>query len=204
MSDFVLPLPKHETAVAVHGAAVHEHAPASSLSRNRVGLWWFILSECFLFLAFISARYYLLGLERPAELNQALGLGLSLLLLVSSLTAYRAELGAQHGDRRRLLRNTATTILLGLVFLMGVGYEWSEALVHFPPSEAFGTVFFSLTGLHAFHVLSGVVLLALVYWNARRGRYDSGSIWGVEASVKYWHFVDVAWVFIYPTLYLVR
>ena len=178
-------------------------AARGSLYRKRLGLWLFIVSECYLFLAFLSARYYLLGVHRPPELNQTLGLVISGALLLSSLTAYRAECSAEHGDIPGLLRNTAATIVLALLFLVGVGMEWVEAFGFFPPSQAFGTVFFSLTGLHALHVISGTVLLALVYWNGRRGRYTPDNMWGVEASVKYWHFVDIAWVFIYPTLYLV-
>ena len=76
---------------------------------------------------------------------------------------------------------------------MGVGVEWWEALEHFPPSTDFGSVFFTTTGIHATHVLSGVIILGIVLFLGRRpGRYTSESYWGVEASVKYWHFVDVA------------
>jgi cytochrome c oxidase subunit 3 len=95
------------------------------------------------------------------------------------------------------------TIGLGILFLAGVGYEWAEALEHFPPSTGFGTVFFTLTGVHAFHVLTGLIVLGIVYYMGRDGRFTTGSYWGVEGSVKYWHFVDAAWVLIYPTLYLV-
>jgi cytochrome c oxidase subunit 3 len=90
-----------------------------------------------------------------------------------------------------------------LVFAVGVGLEWSEAFHFFPPSTAFGTVFFLLTGVHATHVLSGLIVLAIVWYLGRDGRFSRGNYWGVEGAVKYWHFVDVAWVFIYPTLYLV-
>lgn len=195
----------HHATSAPHHAAFQApiQASAERLYLNRLGLWLFILSEGCLFAAFIWARFYLLGVERPPELNQALGLGISLLLLLSSLTAYRAETSIHLGSVRGLLRNTAATIGLGGLFLIGVGLEWTAALQHFPPSTLFGTVFFSLTGLHALHMLSGLALLALVYWNGRQGRYGPANAWAVEGAVKYWHFVDVAWVFIYPTLYLV-
>ncbi|MAG36404.1 MAG: cytochrome oxidase subunit III [Dehalococcoidia bacterium] len=183
-----------------HAAA---HTGVSSLRFHRVGLWLFILSESFLFAAFLSARYYLVGVERPPELNQLLGLAITCILILSSVTAFRAEMFMRHGQVAGLLRNTGATILLGGLFVIGVGWEWAEALTHFPPSSPFGTLFFSLTGLHALHVLSGLALLILVYWNGRRGGYTPEQMWGVEGSVKYWHFVDVAWVIIYPTLYLV-
>jgi heme/copper-type cytochrome/quinol oxidase subunit 3 len=76
----------------------------------------------------------------------------------------------------------------------------SEALLFFAFIAA---RFAMLGGLHALHVVSGAVLLAFVYLHGRVGRYGPGASWPVEGAVKYWHFVDVAWVFIYPTLYLV-
>ena len=175
----------------------------SRLSINRLGLWLFIASESFFFLALLSSRYYLLGLYRPADLNQVLGLIITVVLLLSSLSAYRAESAIVHGNVSRMLRNVLITIGLALVFLVGVGIEWSEGFAFFPPSSRYGTVFFTLTGFHAAHVLSGVILLAVVYLNGRRGVYSAENFWPVEGVVKYWHFVDVAWVFIYPTLYLV-
>ena len=93
---------------------------------------------------------------------------------------------------------------LGLGFVAGVCYEWYLAFQHFPPSSAYGTVFFTITGIHAFHVITGIILLAVVAYLARKPeRFGQSHSWGVEGGVKYWHFVDVAWVFIYPTLYLV-
>ncbi len=186
--------------MAAHVAA---HPRYRRLDLRRLGLWLFLLSEGFLFSALIAARYYLLGLQRPEGLNQPLGLAITVVLLASSLTAYRAETAIAGGDRPLFLRNTLATVALGLLFLAGVGVEWAQAFAHFPPTRPVGTVFFTLTGMHALHVLSGVVLLAGVYLHGRRGRYGPGAFWPVEGAVKYWHFVDVVWVFIYPTLYLV-
>ena len=174
------------------------------LTINRIGLWLFLFSETFLFAALISSRFFLRGLERPDSLNQLLGLGITMVLLWSSLSAYRAEMAAAHGDQTRFKRNIIITLALGIVFVVGVGIEWKEAFAHFPPSTGFGTIFFTMTGIHAFHVVSGLIALAVVYGLGRNGRFGKGNYWGVEGSVKYWHFVDVAWVFIYPVLYLVN
>ena len=186
----------------------HPHAddrsPAERLAANRLGLWLFIASESFLFAAVISARYYLLCTEVPEELSRPLGMVISVVLLSSSLFAFRAETAAAFGDRRGFVRNTQATILMGVVFMGGVVLEWREGLELFPPSTLYGSVFFTLIGLHAFHVLSGLAVLGLVWRLARKGRFGPGDYWPVEAAVKYWHFVDVAWVFIFPTLYLVR
>lgn len=181
----------------------HHHATRSRAAINRLGLWLFIVSEACLFAALVSGRYYLQGLYRPVELNQTLGLIITAVLLVSSLSAYRAETASAHGDQAGFRRGMLVTLVLGAAFLVGVAVEWAEAFHFFPPSSGFGTVFFTLTGLHAFHVLSGLLVLALVYRLGRDGRFGPGKYWPVEGAVKYWHFVDVAWVFIYPTLYLV-
>jgi|TARA_Y100000294_G_scaffold145612_1_gene140876 cytochrome c oxidase subunit 3 len=186
-------------------STIHVHVDTHDrVAINKVGIWLFFLGETFLFGALISVCYYLQGVQRPDGLDQYLGLAITGILLLSSLTAYRAEVAAAHGDQPGFLRNLSVTILLGLLFLVGVGWEWYEAFLHFPPSTGFGTVFFTTTGIHAFHVLTGVIALLVVLFTGRhRGRFNSESHWGVEGTVKYWHFVDVAWVFIYPTLYLV-
>jgi len=171
---------------------------------NLIGLWLFILSETFLFGALISTRFYLQGVHRPDHLNQPLGLVISIILLLSSLLAYRGEMGASIGDTKRFRNNILGTILLAALFLVGVGYEWYEAFKHFPPSTGYGTVFFTMTGLHAVHVLSGMLALIIVWFMGLDGRFNESNYWAVEGTVKYWHFVDVAWVFIYPTLYLVN
>ena len=177
---------------------------AHRLTINRIGLWLFLLSDMSFFAAVISSRYFISGVRTPEEVNQVLGLALASVLVFSSFTAYRAEMAAAHGDQPGLRRFMVATIVLGVVFLAGVGYEWHEAYAHFPPSSEFGTVLFTLTGIHATHVLSGMVILALVLKSARGRSYGPGDYWPVEGAVKYWHLVDVAWVFIYPTLYLVR
>ena len=183
--------------------AAPTHATHNRLAMNRLGLWLFILSESFLFLALLSTRFYLQGVQRPDELNQPVGLVISIVLLLSSLTAYRSEMAAAYGDQKRFQRNMLFTIGLGLLFVAGVVIEWREAFHAFPPSTGFGTIFFTMTGIHAAHVVSGILLLAVVLYLGRDERFTKGSHWGVEGVVKYWHFVDVAWVLIYPTLYLV-
>ncbi len=188
-------------AVETVPVPAHEEEEALRPSLNQLGLWLFFLSETFLFAALATARFYIAGTDRPDGLNQALGLGITSVLLLSSVMAYRAEAAMAHGDRAGFLRFLLGTILLGIVFVGGVAMEWSTA--EFDISEPYGTAFFSMTGLHASHVISGVVVLGLVYALGRRGHFSPQSYWGVEASIKYWHFVDVVWVFFYPILYLI-
>jgi len=174
----------------------------SRLTINRIGLWLFIISEFAIFVALLAVRFYLEGTSRPEALNQTLGLAITSILLISSLTAYRAETAIAHGDQAGFIRNTLATLILGLIFLVGVGIEWTQAFREFPPQSGFGRVFFAMTGMHAFHVLTGLILFGLLYFNGRRGTYSAENHWGAEAIIKYWHFVDVVWVFFYPALYL--
>jgi cytochrome c oxidase subunit 3 len=169
---------------------------------NRLGLWLFLLSDSFLFLGLYIARMVLWGMERP-ELNQLLGLIVTSILLVSSFFMNRAETGFKFGDIKTFNRGIRITIVLGLIFLIGVvGVEWQIA--PFGPSDgAFGAVFYMMTGMHALHVVSGVVFLLIVSRNVRRGVVTPQRYLPVEAAAVYWHFVDLVWIFFYPALYLI-
>ena len=175
----------------------------ANLTMNRLGLWLFIVSDASFFLALLSSRFFVVGTDTPDHVDQPLGLVLTGVLLLSSLTAYSAESASRHGDQLKFRRYLLATIVLGVLFIAGVGYEWKAAFEHFGPTTGYGTVFFTLTGIHATHVLTGLIVLAIVYFKGRKGRYGPDDYWPVEGAVKWWHFVDVAWVFIYPTLYLV-
>ena len=117
---------------AIH-ADVLARPHASLLTINRIGLWLFLLSESFLFAALLSSRYFLQGVFLPGEVDQLLGLVLTGVLLLSSLSAYRAEVPSAHGDQRGFRRNILFTIGLWVIFVVGVGFEWKGALDHFPP-----------------------------------------------------------------------
>ena len=109
------------------------------------------------------------------------------------------------GDRQGFLNNTAITFLLGLGFLLGVVFvEWRLAIEEgmTPSSGPAGAAFFMMTGMHAFHVFTGLIVLAIVWINGRRGLYDLQN-YPIEAAAVYWHFVDVVWIFFYPALYLI-
>ena len=130
------------------------------------------------------------------------GLGITAILLLSSLTAFRAETTIAHGNVAHAKLMLLLTIVLGTIFMGGVVYQWSIA--HFHVYEAHGTAFFSMTGMHATHVASGILLLRLVYRLTRHGRFTAQNHWAIAAVVMYWHFVDVVWVFFYPVLYLIN
>jgi cytochrome c oxidase subunit 3 len=189
-----------QTAQTAH-AAPHE-SYGYKLATNRLGLWLFILSDSFVFIGLLVARFYLLGGQRP-ELDQSLGLIVTTVLLISSFFMNRAETSIAHGDRRQFVISTLVTLLLGAGFLAGViGFEWR--LAPFGPADGMeGAVFYMMTGMHAFHVFTGVLFLLVVLRNGVRGKYSAERHWAVEACANYWHFVDVVWIFFYPALYLI-
>lgn len=171
------------------------------VSMNRLGLWIFLGSEVFLFGGIAIARIILWGPTRP-ELEQLPAFLLTSALLLSSFFMNRAETAAAYGDRRTFLNGVLATMILGLIFLLGVVfYEWPFS--HLSPSEdVYGAVFYLMTGMHAIHVLTGVIFLFIIYRNGRKGLYTPAKHWPVEAAAVYWHFVDVVWIFFYPAIYL--
>ncbi|HSG17139.1 MAG TPA: cytochrome c oxidase subunit 3 [Anaerolineae bacterium] len=187
--------------VQAHEHDSHEPPYAEQVKRNRMGLWLFFFSEIFLFGALLAARFYLWGNTRP-DLDQTIGVITTSVLLLSSFTMVQAETAMTYGDRKGFLRYAALTAVLGILFLVGVvGIEWQGHLQ--PGDGVYGGIFFLMTGMHALHVLSGVILI-LVNWNlARKGHYSAERHWGVEGMALYWHYVDVVWVFFYPALYLI-
>jgi cytochrome c oxidase subunit 3 len=169
---------------------------------NRMGLWLFIISDAFVFGGLLVTRAFLWGGNRP-HLDQGLGLAVTGILLLSSFFMNRAETAMAHGDRRTFVRGILTTLALAILFLGGViGIEWRTA--PFSASEnQYGAVFFMLTGMHAFHVLTGVIFLLIVWRNEAKGLYTAERHWPVEAAAVYWHFIDVVWIFLYPAIYLI-
>lgn len=181
---------------------------AIALRNNRMGLWLFFLSEAFLFGGLLAARFYLWGDTRP-EVDQVIGLIVTIVLLVSSVSMNIAETAMEHGDRRTFSIGLIVTAILGFIFLVGVMiFEWGLFPFlyegHLKPWEdQYGAVVFGMTGMHAIHVISGIVFIAIVWNLGRKGHFSPEEHWGVEACAIYWHFVDLVWIFFYPAIYLI-
>jgi cytochrome c oxidase subunit 3 len=174
---------------------IQEHA-----RRSRLGLWLFFASEVFLFGALLAVRFHLWGPTRPT-LDQGLGVTVTSILLASSFFMNRAEVAIGRGDRANFLVSLLITGALGTAFLGGViGFEWRGELR--PQDGVHGSILFAMTGLHAFHVLSGLALIGLVLVKSLSQTYGPDRHWGVEGCAIYWHFVDLVWVFYFPALYL--
>ena len=185
---------------AAHGAAAHGYAYRTATSR--LGLWLFIVSDTFVFGGLLVARFYLLGNQRP-HLEQWLGLIVTSVLLISSFFMNRAEVQISQGNRKGFITSTIITMALGIIFLAGVvGVEWQMA--PFGPADGVeGAVFYMMTGMHAFHVLTGVIILGIILRNGLRGKYTAERHWGVEGAANYWHFVDLVWIIIFTMVYLI-
>jgi cytochrome c oxidase subunit III len=216
----------HHPALAHHFDTLEQQHAAQSL-----GMWVFLASELMffggVFTAYTYARY-----EYPAafaagsrQLEVALGGANTTFLLTSSLTMALAVFAAQTGRRRRLMLFLALTLLLGLVFLGIKVFEYAEdyhrQLIPGPSfrSEASATeatagveprrvelffwLYFAMTGLHALHMIVGLVALGVLLRLAQRGRFTPDDYAGVENVGLYWHFVDVVWIFLFPLLYLI-
>jgi len=132
------------------------------------------------------------------------GAAATLLLLSSSFTLHRAEMDFRKERPRRLRLWLAATILLGALFLLIQGTEYSHLLRSgiTLSSNLLGTSFFTLTGIHGLHVLTGLIGLAILFGLAFPGDFNyTGSV-PLEAAGIYWHFIDIVWLFIFSMVYL--
>ena len=190
----------------------HHHGPPPANRSSRVepgmlGMLLFIISEVMVFGAFFTAYFFVRvvnGAEWPAEGTELpkLVAGINTaILLSSSVTVHWALESAKRGNRRGLQVGILTTLLLGLSFLFIQINEYVH--IGFAPSDsAQASVFYGLTGLHGAHVFVGLTLLSFTTIRAFRGHFTPEDHRGVEIPGIYWHFVDVMWVLVYGTIYL--
>jgi len=198
---------------AGHGAHDEHHGPPPANVSSRVeaqflGMLLFIISEIMLFGAFFTAYFFIRvvagdewfpidGISLPkavAGVNTAI-------LISSSFTMHWALEGARNENRNALCVGLLTTFLLGLTFLTVQVNEYVH--IGFSPQDhAQGSIFYGLTGLHGCHVFIGLTLLSFATIRAFRGHFTAKEHRGVEVPGIYWHFVDVMWIFVYSTVYL--
>jgi cytochrome c oxidase subunit 3 len=196
-----------------HAGAHHGPPPAHRSSRldpTVLGMFLFIASEAMLFGAFFTAYFFVrvVNPEAPewpldpfhlpvfvAGLNTAV-------LVTSSFTMHWALQSIKRGNRAGLKAVLVLTFLMGLAFLLTQMLEYAR--IGFNPADgAFGTIFYGLTGLHGAHVFVGLTLLAVATVRAFRGHFTPEHHHGVEIPGIYWHFVDVMWIVVYATIYLI-
>ncbi len=201
--------------MTAHAAAeAHEHhgpPPAHQSSRVSapvLGMLLFIASEVMLFGSFFTAYFFVRVVDQapqwpPADFELPVFVaGVNTAILVtSSFTMHWALQSIKRDNRAGLQAGLVLTLALGLVFLLTQVREYSR--VGFSPADgAFGTIFYGLTGLHGAHVFVGLTLLAFATIRAFRGHFTSKEHRGVEIPGIYWHFVDVMWIVVYSTIYV--
>lgn len=180
----------------------------TGIPSGKMGVWWFLTSEITVFGGLIGS-YLVVRLgsmgwsEAAVHLNFSLALFNTLVLLTSSMTMVLAFDSVEKGDLKKLRAFLLLTILLGLIFLGVKVFEYADKLNHgfTPGAGIFWSFYYGMTGLHALHVLAGVVVNTILFIEAL-GDALKPNEHRVELAGLYWHFVDVVWIFLFPLLYL--
>jgi len=177
-------------------------------SRRKVGLMCLLATESALFTIFVVAYLFYLGKSLngpyPKDILSIPWLA-SVALISSSVSADLAERAFRLGNRARFQAMLAVTILLGLGFLAATALEWRRLILveHFTISgNLAGTTFYALVGLHASHVVIGLLLLTLVLLLSLRGAVASGQHERIQMLTWYWHFVDAVWIVVFLVVYV--
>ncbi len=202
--------------------AVHQtHTEHTDSETGKLGMWIFLFTELFLFgglflvYAIFRAKYSADFHTAAGELNAFIGTMNTVFLLVSSMTVAMALAAMQKGDRRLTLFLLTVTIILAALFMLNKYFEWSHKFEYgiYPGSPVlknmshgellFFGLYYMMTGLHALHVLIGMVLLSITMVRVRARRVNSTKYLMLENSALYWHLVDLIWIFLFPLLYLI-
>lgn len=174
-----------------------------------LGMLLFIISEAFLFGSLFWTYFYLrakatIWPPQGVHLEMLLASINTVILLSSSGTMHWAAAAIRRGDRGRLIAGLLVTFVLGSIFLVIKGWEWVHAGFR-PWDHAYGSIFFTLTGFHGLHVLGGLfILLALIIRGLRGRMHGTQSTLAVEVGGLYWHFVDLVWIFVFTSIFLIR
>jgi len=178
-------------------------------SRRKAGVIGLILTESALFTIFVVAYLFYIGKSATGPYpNQVLELPIlaTVCLLSSSLTVVLAERAFRRGNNRGFQLWWLVTIILAAVFLGATALEWHKLIFrdHLTIStNLFGTTFYSLVGLHASHVIVGLILLVLVFILSLRGHVTEAHAEHVEMLSWYWHFVDGIWIIVFTVVYII-
>jgi cytochrome c oxidase subunit 3 len=206
----------HTSTVVTEG---HQHRDDVG---SRMGMWLFLFTELILFggLFLVYAVYRFQYPEEfhlaARELDTFVGTVNTLILLTSSLTIALSIAALQRGRRHLSMMFVGMTVILALSFLANKYFEWahkfevglypgSPDLVNKPPGEIlYFALYFVMTGLHALHVIIGMIVLIVILAMIARGTVHKDSYVKLEAGGLYWHLVDIIWIFLFPLFYLLH
>jgi cytochrome c oxidase subunit 3 len=222
----------HDHGHGHHGPAYlahHFHTPVQQYEAAKLGMWLFLAQEV-LFFSGLFVAYLVFRMWYPEawsvgshELNRYMGLGNTLVLLFSSLTAVLAVRSAQLGERNKVSVYIIITILCACVFMVVKYFEYQHKFhagllpgqyfapdgahtvaKHFPAgTQFFFSVYFMATGVHGLHVLIGIGVLIWIWVRNQRGEFTKDFWTPVDLVALYWHLVDLIWIFLFPFLYLI-
>jgi len=193
-----------------------ELRPDTGLYNAKLGIWLFLASEVMLFGGLFSA-YVMLRLSDPNwasygqnYLSVPLATLNTVVLITSSVTMVMAWVSLKLKDINKYKLYMGATLLCSFGFLIIKYIEYSEKFAHTPPllpsTNNFFAVYFTLTGLHALHVIGGIIVNGYFYgpgikmWDSEPERFTNR----IEVAGLYWHFVDLVWIFLFPALYLLN
>jgi cytochrome c oxidase subunit 3 len=202
---------------ATHHSDMHRDDTAAKL-----GMWLFIFTEILLF-GGLFIVYSVYRFRNPVafhlaheELSIPMGFINTVILLVSSATVAIAISAMQKSDRKMTMMMLTITLLLALTFLVNKYFEWGAKFEHgmYPGSELmqnlghgdmlFFSLYFFMTGLHAVHIIVGMILLGASLYKVSSGAVNSTKYALLENSGLYWHLVDLIWIFLFPLFYLIH
>lgn len=188
---------------------------------SKIGMWLFLFTEMVLFsgLFIVYSVYRYLNREAfhqaAEQLDVTLGTINTVILLISSMTIAMSISAIQYKKKKQALALLTTTVVLGLVFLINKYFEWGDKISHgiYPGSETlasygpgdvlfFGLYYF-MTGLHALHIIIGLIFIGFVIWYIAKDKITHNNFVLHENSGLYWHLVDLIWIFLFPLFYLI-
>ena len=198
------------TALDEHPA--EEHHKPGGISSSLLGMVLFIASEVMFFGGLFGAYFTIRSAaprwppEGTPHLTTLYAAVLTAILVSSSVTMQFGVWAIRRNDSRRLMLWLAVSLLLGLCFLAGQANEYRMLIEEGMTlsSGVFGSTFFTLTGFHGAHVAGGAVFILIVLLRARSGQFTARYHDTVEMASYYWHFVDVVWLGLFSTIYLLR
>jgi cytochrome c oxidase subunit 3 len=208
----------------MHSAVAHHFESLEKQTQaQRLGMWLFLATEILLFTALFAAYgvYRYLYTEAFSEASRGLETWLggvnTFVLVTSSFTVAMGLEAATKGQGKKTAALFSASIAMGLLFMALKGLEYRHHFLHgeLPGpyytaghirgsgGALFFTLYFLITGLHAFHVIIGMTVLAVIGFKAARGRYTAEYHTPVELAGLYWHLVDLIWIFVFPLIYLI-
>ena len=180
---------------------------ATGIPTGRLAVWWVLVSEIVIF-GGVLVSYIMHRLGHPEWADQAAhtnvwaGAFNTLVLLTSSLSAVLAHQAAEQGNGRKAANLLRLTCLGGLIFLIVKSFEWTAEIKagYTLQVGGFWSYYYTAAGLHAFHVIAGMLVMLWVASTAAKNQ----ELHRVENVGIYWHFVDIVWIFLFPLLYIAK